>query len=89
MTNDYYQLALPERQRLLSAAGFVRNELRVWAHADGRAIGEGVAAALTDAAFYRFLHIEAPAPQSGKGDSRLEPPVRTIMAAEGQSTSLA
>ena len=64
MTDDYYQLALTERRRLLSEAGFVRNDLRVWAHQDGRAVGEGVAAALTDVAFYRFLQIEAPARRS-------------------------
>jgi hypothetical protein len=43
---------------MLADAGFARNELRIWAHPDGRAIGEGVAAALTDEAFLRFLKVE-------------------------------
>lgn len=63
MTNDYYQLPLTDRRRMLADEGFVRSDLRIWQHADGRAIGEGVAAALTDAAFHRFLNIEAPAEQ--------------------------
>lgn len=40
---------------MLADAGFARNDLRIWQHPDGRAIGEGVAAALTDTAFLRFL----------------------------------
>lgn len=60
MANDFYQLALTERRRMLADVGFVRNELRIWVHEDGRAIGEGVAAALTDAALLRFLQIETP-----------------------------
>ena len=64
MTDDYYQLALTERRRLLTEAGFVRNDLRVWEHRDGRAVGEAVAAALTDLAFCRFLRIETPAEHS-------------------------
>lgn len=64
MTNDYYQLALTERRRLLTEAGFARDDLRVWGHRDGRAVGEAVAAALTDVAFCRFLRIETPAQQS-------------------------
>lgn len=63
MTDDYYQLALTERRRLLTEAGFARNDLRVWGHRDGRAIGEAVAAALTDVAFCRFLQIQTPAEQ--------------------------
>jgi hypothetical protein len=66
MTDDYYQITLTERRRLLTEAGYVRNDLRVWVHKDGRAIGEAVAAALTDAAFYRFLRIEAPAQQNAQ-----------------------
>lgn len=58
--NEYYQLELPQRRRLLADAGFVRDWTRVWAHADGRAIGEGVAAALTDEALCRFLRIAVP-----------------------------
>lgn len=49
---------------MLADAGFARSDLRIWQHSDGRALGEGVAAALTDAAFLRFLRIEAPEPPS-------------------------
>jgi hypothetical protein len=59
MTNDFYTFALTERRRMLADACFTRDDLRVWAHPDGRAIGEGVAAALTDEAFLRFLNVEA------------------------------
>jgi hypothetical protein len=55
MTDDFYTFALTDRRRMLADAGFARDDLRIWAHPDGRAIGEGVAAALTDEAFLRFL----------------------------------
>jgi hypothetical protein len=61
MTYDFYTFALTERRRMLADAGFARDDLRIWAHPDGRAIGEGVAAALSDEAFLRFLDVE-PAP---------------------------
>ena len=61
MTTDYYQFPLTQRRRMLADEGFARNDLRIWQHNDGRAIGEGVAAALTDAAFHRFLNSAAPA----------------------------
>ncbi|HMV51181.1 MAG TPA: hypothetical protein PLD20_24610 [Blastocatellia bacterium] len=60
MTTDYYQLPLTQRRRMLADEGFARNDLRIWQHHDGRAIGEGVAAALTDFAFHRFLDAETP-----------------------------
>lgn len=44
----------------MADAGFVRNDLRIWEHPDGRSVGEGVAAALTDEAFLRFLGIQLP-----------------------------
>jgi hypothetical protein len=59
MTYDFYTLVLTDRRRMLADAGFARDDLRIWAHPDGRAIGEGVAAALTDEAFMRFLDVEA------------------------------
>jgi hypothetical protein len=59
MTNDFYTFVLTERRRMLADAGFARDDLRIWGHPDGRAIGEGVAAALTDEAFLRFLLVEA------------------------------
>lgn len=58
MNDDFYNLALPDRRRMLADAGFTRDDLRIWTHSDGRAIGEGVAAALTDEAFLRFLNVE-------------------------------
>lgn len=42
----------------MADAGFTRDDLRIWSHPDGRAIGEGVAAALTDEAFFRYLNID-------------------------------
>ena len=63
MSENFYQLDLPTRRRLLADQGFVRDETRVWRHFDGRAIGEGVAAALTDVAFCRFLRLEFPLDQ--------------------------
>ena len=59
MTYDFYTFALTDRRRMLADAGFSRDDLRIWAHPDGRAIGEGVAAALSDEAFLRFLDVEA------------------------------
>lgn len=55
MTSNFYTFALTDRRRMLADAGFARDDLRIWSHPDGRAIGEGVAAALTDEAFLRFL----------------------------------
>ncbi len=60
MISEFYQLALTDRRRMLADAGFARNDLRIWEHQDGRSIGEGVATALTDEAFLRFLGIELP-----------------------------
>lgn len=57
MGKKFYQLELTQRRRLLADQGFVRERTRVWAHPDGRAVGEGVAAALTDSAFCRFLQL--------------------------------
>lgn len=58
MDDDFYTFALTDRRRMLADAGFVRDDMRIWAHPDGRAIGEGVAAALTDEAFLRFLKLQ-------------------------------
>src|SRR5215475_12739956 len=59
MTDNFYTLALTDRRRMLADAGFARDDLRIWSHPDGRVIGEGVAAALADEAFLRFLDVEA------------------------------
>jgi hypothetical protein len=61
MDENFYQLDLAQRRRMLADAGFVRDQTRIWAHPDGRAVGEGVAIALTDAAFCRFLRVALPA----------------------------
>ena len=55
-----YSLEMNQRRRMLADAGFERTDQRIWVHADGRAVGEAVAGALTDAAFCRFLKIEHP-----------------------------
>jgi hypothetical protein len=60
MVNKYYRLSVEDRRRLLADAGFTRNAYRIWSHADGRALGDGVTAALTDEALLRYLRI-APA----------------------------
>ena len=59
MTYDFYTFALADRRRMLADAGFARDDLRIWGRPDGRAIGESVAAALTDEAFLRFMEVEA------------------------------
>jgi len=58
MTDNFYSFAMADRRRILADAGFARDDLRIWSHPDGRAIGEGVAAALTDESFLRFLKLE-------------------------------
>ncbi|MGH9847666.1 MAG: hypothetical protein ACREEM_53935 [Blastocatellia bacterium] len=60
MMNDFYIYGVSDRRRLLADAGFSRDDLKIWSHPDGRTIGEGVATALTDAAFFRYLGIEPP-----------------------------
>jgi hypothetical protein len=59
-TDNPYSLELNQRRRLLADAGFARDEQRIWSHPDGRAAGEGVLSALSDAAFCRFLNIDIP-----------------------------
>ena len=56
--NSYYQLGLEKRQQLLAGAGFARDAHGIWLHGSGRAIGESVAAALTDTALLRYLGID-------------------------------
>jgi hypothetical protein len=68
MSDAFYTFALTERRRMLADAGFARDDLRIWAHPDGRAIGEGVAAALTDEAFLRYLNIETESVFAGKAE---------------------
>lgn len=58
MTDNFYAFAMTDRRRMMADAGFVRDDLRVWSHPDGRAIGDSVAAALTDEAFLRFIKME-------------------------------
>jgi hypothetical protein len=66
MSGDFYTIDLPDRRRLLADAGFSRDDMRIWANPDGRAIGEGVAAALTDEAFLRFLEMETAPDSTGE-----------------------
>jgi hypothetical protein len=60
MTSNWHRYDLQARRQWLTEAGFARNADRIWAHADGRAVGESVIAALTDEAFARYLRIELP-----------------------------
>lgn len=60
MADAFYQYDLAARRKLMADEGFVRDERHIWSHPDGRVIGEGVAAAITDQAFLRFLKIEPP-----------------------------
>ena len=61
MERIYYRFEAAERRRLLADAGFVRLRDRTWSHPDGRSIGEGVAIALADAPFFRFIGADLPA----------------------------
>jgi hypothetical protein len=60
VANDFYRLSLSERRRMLADLGFVRDDDRIWRHADGRAIGEGVVGALIDPALLRYLGVDPP-----------------------------
>jgi hypothetical protein len=60
MSDNFYTYALADRRRMLADSGFTRDELRIWSHPNGQSIGEGVAAALTDVAFLRFLKSGTP-----------------------------
>ncbi len=53
-----YQFSLQDRFDLLLEAGFTRDDEGIWSHADGRAIGESVVAAITDASLLRYLKPE-------------------------------
>lgn len=55
-----YSLELNQRRRMLADAGFARSDQRIWIHPDGRAVGEAVITAITDAAFCRLLQLELP-----------------------------
>ncbi|MBO0798787.1 MAG: hypothetical protein J2P31_08175 [Blastocatellia bacterium] len=60
MARDFYRFGLIDRRRFLADAGFVRDDHRIWSHQDGRALGEGIASALTDEAFLRYLKFDKP-----------------------------
>ncbi len=55
MPENSYQLSLQERFDLLLEEGFTRDDERIWSHPDGRAIGQSVIAAITDASLMRYL----------------------------------
>jgi hypothetical protein len=58
VAENYYQVSLVDRRRLLADLGFIRGVDLIWRHADGRAIGEGVMAAIVDRALCRYLKID-------------------------------
>ncbi|MCI0662660.1 MAG: hypothetical protein L0220_16460 [Acidobacteria bacterium] len=60
MIKGYYQYDPSARRKFFAEAGFICDDLHIWSHPDGRAIGDGVASALTDEAFFRFLKIDLP-----------------------------
>lgn len=60
MTENYYQYGGHDRRRLMADAGFERDDQKIWRSPDGRSIGEGVALALVDSAFFRFLGVDRP-----------------------------
>jgi hypothetical protein len=72
MTSDFYRFNLIDRRRFLADAGFIRNELRIWSHPDGRTIGEGIISALTDQAFFSYLKTDLP------GRAPVKAPVKAV-----------
>ena len=60
MQSFFHRYDTAERRRLLADALFIRRADRVWNHPDGRAIGEGVACAIADEPFFRFIGLELP-----------------------------
>jgi hypothetical protein len=60
MIENFYQYGGNDRRRAMADAGFARDNSKIWRHPDGRAIGEGVALALTDRAFFQYLGVECP-----------------------------
>ena len=72
--NSFYRVSLADRRRLLADAGFARDEHKIWSHPDGRAIGESVVAALTDASLFRYLRLDPPAaPKAGARKAKSRP----------------
>ena len=64
MDTFFYRYDSTARRRLLADAGFTRHKDRTWQHPDGRSIGEGVAFALADEPFFKFLGLEIPASET-------------------------
>lgn len=60
MHSFFHRYDAADRRRLLADARFVRRPDRVWVHPDGRAIGEGVAIAIADEPFFRYLGLALP-----------------------------
>ena len=60
MDTFFYRYDSTARRRLLADAGFIRLKDRTWQHPNGRSIGEGVAFALADEPFFKFLGLELP-----------------------------
>jgi hypothetical protein len=60
MQSFFHRYDATQRRRLLADALFVRRPDRVWNHPDGRAIGEGVACAIADEPFFRYIGLALP-----------------------------
>jgi hypothetical protein len=73
MESIFYRYSATERRRLMADTGFVRGEDRIWSHPDGHSIGEGVALALADEAFFRFLRIPTPEIEELVETGKIEP----------------
>ena len=71
MFKGYYQYDSTARCKYFAEAGFTCDDLHIWSHPDGRAIGDSVASALTDEAFFRFLKIPLPEPESSQPPSSI------------------
>lgn len=73
MESVFYRYSATERRRLMADTGFVRGEDRIWSHPDGHSIGDGVALALADEAFFRFLRIPPPEIEALVATGKIEP----------------
>jgi hypothetical protein len=73
MESIFYRYSATERRRLMADTGLVRGEDRIWSHPDGHSIGEGVALALADEAFFRFLRIPPPEIEALVATGKIEP----------------
>ena len=73
METIFYRYSATERRLIMADTGFVRGDDRIWSHPDGHSIGEGVALALADEAFFRFLKIRPPEIEEIGTTGKIEP----------------